>query len=98
MPNLPRKQLRVPWNKASPKRERRSDERYHTHRWTKFSRWYRKTFPVCRECGNAAEVVDHIIPARQIEAERFYDVTNMQPLCSRCHNRKRATDDKQWPK
>lgn len=94
MPHLPKKQLRVPWAKRAPKKEKRSDERYHTHRWTKFSKWFRTTFPLCAECGKRSEVVDHIVPAR-LERFDFYDTSNMQPLCHVCHNRKRATEDKE---
>lgn len=96
MPHLPKKQLRVPWAKNKPK-DTRSDERYHTHRWTKFSRWYRTRFPLCKLCGRRSEVVDHIVPARLDEFD-WYDLNNLQPLCHACHNRKRATEDKQHPK
>ena len=95
MPHLPKKQLRVPWAKNRPRVEKRSDARYHTARWTRFSRWFRKKHPLC-SCGRRSEVVDHIVPAR-LEKFDFYDLSNLAPMCHRCHNRKRATEDKQHP-
>jgi 5-methylcytosine-specific restriction protein A len=40
----------------------------------------------------AAEVVDHIVPHRG-DISLFWDSTNHQPLCKRCHGRKTATED-----
>ena len=41
----------------------------------------------CRDIGRivAAEVVDHIIPHRG-DRKLFWDRSNWQSLCSRCHN------------
>ncbi len=62
---------------------------------------YLRAHPLCEKkmgtdldigCGSPATVVDHIVPINQggesIES-------NLQSLCNRCHNRKRATVDKQ---
>lgn len=49
---------------------------------------------MCAHCHTApAQVVDHITPVR-VDPSRFYDTTNLQPLCHRCHNVKSATTDK----
>ena len=39
-----------------------------------------------------AEVVDHIIPIRGAHDPRFYDATNHQALCQRCHQAKRQRE------
>lgn len=46
--------------------------------------------PICRRCGKAAEVVDHIRPLSQGGQNTF---ENLQPLCKSCHDRKTATED-----
>lgn len=38
-----------------------------------------------------ADVVDHIIPLTKDYTKRL-DITNLQPLCHSCHNRKTADD------
>jgi 5-methylcytosine-specific restriction endonuclease McrA len=48
-----------------------------------------------------ATLVDHIVPIRGKRDPRFYDVSNLQGLCDRCHNQKRqreglAAKRRQW--
>jgi 5-methylcytosine-specific restriction protein A len=38
------------------------------------------------------QVVDHIVPVTGAQDVRFYDETNHQALCERCHNRKRQRE------
>lgn len=38
-------------------------------------------------------MTDHIIPHRG-DKRLFWDRSNWQPMCDRCHNIKRATEDK----
>ena len=68
--------------------------------WRNFSRAFLQKHPLCIDpYGNhaadhqvvAATVTDHIIPKSMGGGD---DETNLQPLCDRCHNRKRATEDK----
>lgn len=84
-------------------RERSADP-YHSYKWTRLSRIYRASFPLCAECRRnniikAAEVVDHIIPWPV--CEDFFDTTNLQSLCQDC-NRTKGNKDKeliaQWRK
>ena len=80
-----------------------SCKRGYDRRWRKVRLMYLRANPLCepkmpraRElgigCGKPARVVDHIVPkecgGQDIES-------NLQSLCDRCHNRKRATVDKQ---
>lgn len=84
-------------------RERSADP-YHSYKWTRLSRIYRASFPLCAECRRnniikAAEVVDHIIPWPV--CEDFFDTTNLQSLCQDCNRTKGNKDKKliaQWRK
>ena len=66
----------------------RSDDLYHTFRWTRLSRAFRQSHPLCAECARngrlkAAEVVDHIVPYPV--CRDFFDEGNLQSLCSDCN-------------
>ncbi len=66
----------------------RSDDLYHTYRWTRLSRAFRQSHPLCAECARngrlrAAEVVDHITPFPV--CRDFFDEGNLQSLCSDCN-------------
>ena len=46
--------------------------------------------PLCRECGAAGEIVDHI---KRIRAGGdHYDESNLQTLCRTCHEKKRGRE------
>lgn len=66
----------------------RSSDLYHTYRWTRLSRAFRQSHPLCAECARngrlkAAEVVDHITPFPV--CRDFFDESNLQSLCSACN-------------
>ena len=66
----------------------RSNDLYHTFRWTRLSRAFRQSHPLCAECARngrlkAAEVVDHIVPY-PVCRDFFYE-GNLQSLCSDCN-------------
>lgn len=66
----------------------KSDDLYHTFRWTRLSRAFRQSHPLCAECARngrlkAAEVVDHIVPFPV--CRDFFDESNLQSLCSDCN-------------
>lgn len=76
---------------------KRSDDLYHTWRWTKESRAFRFSNPLCAECERsgiikASEVVDHIIPYPV--CKDFWDQSNWQALCTRCNADKGNRDKK----
>lgn len=51
-------------------------------------------FPICNICNQAAaDTLDHIVPVRHDPAS-FWDESNLQTVCRRCHDRKSATEDK----
>ena len=74
---------------------------YFTARWYAVRLRVRLRDKLCKHCGNRAiRVIDHIVPARIYVArhdgdvEYFYDESNLQGLCKRCHDRKTATKDR----
>lgn len=95
-PWLPKKEAREK-EPAKMKTRKRSDDLYHTHRWTRASRVFREANPLCALCltrdkYTPTEVVDHIIPSEV--CEDFWDKENWQPLCRKCNNHKGRTTDK----
>ena len=67
-------------------------QRGYNYKWKKFREEYLKRNPFCVECIKKgkltqAKVVDHIIPHKGDE-RLFWDESNMQALCIRCHNKK----------
>lgn len=75
----------------------RSNDKYHTYRWTKESKAFRETHPLCAMCLKkglyvASEVVDHIIPVAI--CDDFWDQNNWQALCSKCNADKGNKDKK----
>lgn len=66
-------------------------------RWQRERLRFLRENPLCVSCRRqgrltAATVVDHIVPHRGDE-DRFWDRSNWQALCARCHNKKTAAED-----
>lgn len=53
--------------------------------WTEYSIKFLSHNPTCYACGERARVVDHVFTARGDE-EKFWNITNLIPLCKRCHD------------
>lgn len=75
-------------------------ERGYDNRWRKARKRFLKANPFCRRCKDEgkltpATVVDHITPHRG-DQKLFWDESNWQPLCKKCHDRKTRTED-QYP-
>lgn len=67
-------------------------------RWRKARTRFLKRHPFCVTCEAKgklvkATVVDHIIPHRG-DKNIFWDESNWQPLCKKCHDRKTMTEDR----
>lgn len=60
-------------------------KRGYDHVWRKARTDYLAAHPYCAMCGNPSVTVDHIIPHR-CDRALFWNRTNWQPLCTRCHN------------
>ena len=83
--------------KLHPEDIRSASARGYNSRWRRESKQFLQLHPLCAECfrnGKAtpATVVDHIIPHRG-DQELFWDISNWQPLCKRCHDHKTMTKD-----
>jgi 5-methylcytosine-specific restriction endonuclease McrA len=65
---------------------------YKSPTWKRLRRMQLAEEPLCRLCGCAARVVDHIVQISQ-GGER-YDMGNLQSLCSPCHDRKRSQESR----
>jgi len=70
---------------------------YESRRWRETREAYLRQHPLCVECEKKgylvpAVVCDHIVPHRG-KYELFWDISNLQGLCARCHGRKTAKED-----
>src|SRR3954469_13214123 len=70
---------------------------YHTARWRKLRDAHKWTSPLCvycleQEIVQEVQVVDHIKPHRG-DMELFWDATNLQSLCSECHDGRKQRED-----
>lgn len=66
-------------------------------RWRREAKRFLQVHPLCEECLKAgravpATVVDHIVPYRG-DQKLFWDQTNWQALCKKCHDHKTRTKD-----
>lgn len=65
---------------------------YNCHRWVKLRKGFLLKNPFCVICGRTGFVsksttVDHMVDHKG-DLTLFWDVDNMQALCTPCHNRK----------
>ncbi|AFM40315.1 restriction endonuclease [Desulfosporosinus acidiphilus SJ4] len=69
-------------------------------RWATTRKRYLREHSLCVECLKTgkltpANVVDHVIPHKG-DMVKFWDESNWQSLCKRCHDRKTAKEDGRW--
>ena len=97
--------MRLPWDsKARVKKSQtyvreRSADLYHTARWTRLSRAFKASHPLCEECKKKgkitpADVTDHVVPWPICGAEGFFNEDNLQALCHNCNHEKGQRDKK----
>ena len=60
-------------------------ERGYDTRWQQERAAYLLTHPTCRRCPKPATTLDHINPHRG-NMVIFWDRSNWQPLCTKCHS------------
>ena len=75
--------------------DRSNHKTYNTRRWRKLRATILKAQPICVMCEQknrytSANVVDHIEPINKGGA--VWNTSNLQALCTPCHNRKSAKD------
>lgn len=81
-----------------------ASQRGYGSRWARYARIYKRANPLCRACEaqgivTPAYVVDHIEPVTGPDDPLFWEPSNHQGLCERCHSIKRVTEDKEtWRK
>lgn len=80
-----------------PEYTRSASKRGYGSGWQKASKAYLREHPLCEECMRngkyvQAEVVDHVIPHRG-DMKLFWDKSNWQSLCKRCHDKKTGRFD-----
>lgn len=80
-----------------PEEVRSAFSRGYDRKWQRVSKAFLRSHPLCAECQRngryvAATVVDHIVPHRG-EQKLFWDESNWQPLCKRCHDQKTGRED-----
>lgn len=73
------------------------NSKIYNNRWRKASKAYLKDNPLCVYCKKEdrltpATEVDHIIPHGG-DMKRFWDKSNWQSLCKKCHSKKTALED-----
>lgn len=64
---------------------------YKSPEWVKARTNWIKNEPTCRICGDRGHTVDHIKPHRG-DMTLFWDTTNWQTLCFKCHQKKRGEE------
>ena len=79
------------------KEQNKSSSKIYTYQWRKASKAYLKEHPLCVHCERdgrltPASEVDHIIPHNG-DMKLFWDQTNWQGLCKKCHSKKTALED-----
>lgn len=78
------------------RRDHKAYKKYKSKRWIKLRELFLARNPLCKnfeDCHNFSEHVDHI---QRISGENdplFYDESNLQALCRRCHSKKTAQED-----
>ncbi|WP_345993752.1 HNH endonuclease [Sulfurimonas sp. HSL-1716] len=80
------------------KRNKDHSKFYHSKEWKSIRETImERNGGLCKRCQQLdiitnADVVDHIIPITEDYTKRL-DLSNLQPLCHSCHNKKTADDE-----
>jgi len=60
------------------------DRGYGSH-WQALSKAFKRSHPICHDCGRVAELVHHVKPIAQ--GGEVLDEDNLRSLCKACHDR-----------
>lgn len=66
---------------------------YDNPEWANYSRRFLATNRECYSCGVKSEILDHVL-AHKGDEVKFWNITNMIPLCKKCHDFITATFDR----
>jgi 5-methylcytosine-specific restriction protein A len=69
---------------------------YEKTSWAELRTKFLAINPLCYACGDSARIVDHVV-AHKGDEEKFWNPTNMIPLCKRCHDFITASFDRHNP-
>lgn len=58
---------------------------YDTTSWVEYRNKFLAANPKCYACGTIARIVDHVVGHKGSE-EKFWEATNLIPLCKFCHD------------
>jgi len=77
--------------------QNKTNSKIYTYRWRKASKVYLKDNPLCANCRKEGRLtpateVDYIIPHNG-DMKLFWDRSNWQGLCKKCHSIKTALED-----
>lgn len=97
-PNLTHNQFCSEHEKNGRDQRPSAAKRGYDRRWMVARQLFLNQNPLCMKCMaeghfEPATVVDHIIPHRGDE-DLFWDKTNWQALCKKCHDTKTMTKDR----
>ena len=93
MPTIPKGHRPSPWHNTQRKPGERvnREPRYSSTRWRALRLTFLRENPLCIECNELANVVDHITPVTQ--GGDFWHGP-FQAMCDSCHARKSRTERK----
>lgn len=80
------------WGQRKRSNTHGRDPRYNGTTWRRLRSTWLARHPLCVQCGDVAQMVDHVQPVRLNVGLDFYDVTNLASMCHRCHNAKRGRE------
>jgi len=80
------------------RQQKSANERGYVYRWQKGRVQYLADHPLCVYCEQRgkltpASVVDHIVPHRG-DMTLFWDISNWQSLCKKCHDSAKAREER----
>lgn len=83
--------------KLVAREQNKSNSKIYTYQWRRTSKAFLKEHPLCVHCEKEGRLtpateVDHIIPHNG-DMKLFWDRSNWQALCKKCHSVKTAAED-----
>lgn len=79
-----------------------SSQRGYDAKWRKYQAAFLRNHPYCvnnlkdPNCQMIASCVDHKISVKGPNDPMFWEPSNHQPMCQRCHSSKTAREDRRW--
>ena len=91
MAYIPNNRRRSPWVRKKVAFENvAQDTRYWSMDWRRAREAHLRQHPLCKHCEELGTLVDHIVAVT--DGGEFYNPSNWQTLCRRCHGIKTALE------